>query len=126
MKLYKHQKNYYVKQSYHYYSICCPVWDTPCWGVPLPGGNPLLRGGLPTQYPLSHLTGVPPIWTWLGYPPVRPSWGTPPQVKLAGIAPSWTWPGFSPLAGPGWVTPPPQLDLAGVPPPHPRLDGVPP
>ena len=43
--------------------------------------------------------GVPPTWTWLGYPPPPP--------------------------GPGWDTLPPHLDLAGVP-PHLDLAGVPP
>ena len=30
------------------------------------------------RYPPSDLAGVPCIWTWQGYPPFGPGWGTPP------------------------------------------------
>ena len=58
------------------------------WGVPhlWMGGTPSLdEEGTPS------LAGVPPIWTWLGYPMSGPGWGTPPLQDLPGVLPIWTW-----------------------------------
>ena len=69
---------------------------------PIPGeGYPILVGGTPSLvvgYP-----GVPPIWTWPGYPPSGPGWGTP-CLDLAGVSPIFTCLGY------------PHLDLDRVPP----------
>ena len=59
------------------------------------GGVPPRRGTPPSARSDGGTRGgVPPIWTWLGYPP--------PQLDLAWVPP--------PPAGPGRGTPPPGVD----------------
>ena len=110
-----------------------PTWGTPhpdlARGYPIPAGVPLLG------YPHLDLARVPPppVWTWLGYIPSGPRWGTR-HLDLDRVPPIWTWLGYpylphldlarvspcldldraSPI-WPGWSTPSPRLDLAGVP-----------
>ena len=97
----------------------CQGVPHPCQGVPHLG---YLRPHLARWVTPSLLWGVP----HLGYPPYGldlarvprvsgPDWGTP----------IWTWPGYPP-SGPGQGTPPPNLDLAGVPSSHLNLARYPP
>ena len=87
-----------------------PRWGTPHWDTPQPG----------------PMGGWYPRWStpWSGYPPGQ-VWqggtqgGVPPPSQVwwggtRGGYPRWVPP------GPGWGTPQPHLDLAGVPPPPPR------
>ena len=80
------------------------------------GGTPSLAGGVPHPWLGVPQAGVPPIWTWLGYPLSGPGWGTP-RLDLARYPPSGPGPGWGtlPLSEPDWGTP--HLDLTGIPPP---------
>ena len=67
-----------------------PATGIPPPGVPLSGpgqGTPLSGPG--QGIPYLDLTGVPPVWTWPGYPP-------PAIWTWPGYLPVWTWPGYPP------------------------------
>ena len=105
------------------------------WGVPhLRVGGTLARswwfGGTLGTPPSRPSRGVP----WVPPPSSRPGQGTPYHPDLAGVPPIQTWLEYPPTPDQGWGTPLqtwtgyyPTPDLRwGTPPHHPDLDGVPP